>query len=108
MSGIAPSVGIEWFVDDQQPDHLADSNDAKAGITSANDALFLRTHANDVPIESGRVSAEEMIQKGLAYDRISLKVRNGTKKLLSTDARKARSNLVSMLDPSACAPKWLK
>jgi hypothetical protein len=107
MEGIAPpSVGIEWFVEEQPSEQIRDANDAPHGITSPND-LFLRTNADNTSAENpGHV----MMEKGLAYDRISLKVRNATKRLLSPDARKARCSMVSAADASAStlAPKWLR
>jgi len=110
MSGIAPSVGIEWFVDEKQPDQLHDADRATDGLTCANDELFLRSSANTTRVETSAHSVQDLIQQGMAYDRIALKVRNGTKQLLSTDARKLRSNLVSFPDPSVftIAPKWLR
>jgi len=109
MEGIAPSVGIEWFVEDKQSDQLRDANDAPHGITSPND-LFLRTNADNVPVASAENPGHEIIEKGLAYDRISLKVRNGTKRLLSPDGRRTRCSMVSVADPGASilAPKWLR
>ena len=110
MEGIAPpSVGIEWFVEEQPSEQLRDANDAPHGITSPND-LFLRTNSDNTPVAFAENSGHEVIQKGLAYDRISLKVRNATKRLLSPDARRARCSMVSVADSSAStlAPKWLR
>jgi len=110
MSGIVPSVGIEWFVDDQSNAQSHENTDAASGITCANDDLFLQTKNNTARVEPGAPTIQELIQKGMAYDRIALKVRNSTKQLLSSDASKLRSNLVSVPDPSVFtkAPKWLR
>jgi hypothetical protein len=100
-------VGLEWFSEDEKQKH---SDDATRGITYANDDLFLRPSASDAQTIPRPKSMQELLQQGLAYDRIALKVRNGTKQLMSSDARRARLDIHSPPDGTALtiAPKWLR
>jgi len=98
-------VGLEWFAE-----KTAAPCAEHAETAAMRAEVFVRQTVPEATESPAPTAVEELLQEGLSYDRIALKVRNGTKELLSAQALRARQNLSAPFgsNGTSITPKWLR